>query len=121
MSVLQKIIVDLIEGYGAVVFLAAITFGTKWVAAHAKSARLRNIAKMAYNACSAVDKKDLSNEDKKKEAVDLLNHTYNNNKIFGNMTEQELDMHIEGALSLIRNEQDKIQLPEVITNTESEK
>ena len=117
----QDLFLSFLGAYGTAFLVALTVFVLRWVSAHAKNARLKVIANLALDAVSSVDKKDLSNEDKKKEAVDLLNHTYNNNKIFGNMTEQELDMHIEGALSLIRNEQDKIQLPEVITNTESEK
>lgn len=105
MDAIQKIAMDLIEAYGLVVGLAIITFALRWVAAHAKTARLRNTAKYALNAVSAVETKNLSNDDKKKQAVELLNHTYGNNNIFGTITEQELDMHIEGALQKLRTMQ----------------
>lgn len=91
--------------YGTAFLVALTVFVLRWVSAHAKDARLKVIAKLALDAVSSVENKDLSNEDKKKEAVAKLNETVGNNLSFGTITEEELDMRVEGALQRLRTMQ----------------
>lgn len=108
-DVIVKAFQDFVVAYGGVVGLAIISFALRWVAAHAKNARLKNIAILAHDVVASVDSKDLTNEEKKKQAVSDLISVYNENTIFGNMTPEQADMRVEGALKKIRIAESQIK------------
>lgn len=101
-KVFTDFLVSFWGAYGTAFLVALTVFVLRWVAAHAKNARLKVIASLALDAVSSVDNKDLENPDKKKEAVEKLNETVSNNLGFGTITEDELDMRVEGALQRLR-------------------
>lgn len=105
LKVLQDLFVSFWGVYGTAFLVALTVFVLRWVSAHAKNARLKVIASLALDAVSSVDNKELENSEKKKEAVEKLNKTVNNNLSFGTITEDELDMRVEGALQRLRTMQ----------------
>lgn len=101
----QDLFLSFLGAYGTAFLVALTVFVLRWVSAHAKNARLKVIASLALDAVSSVDNKELENSEKKKEAVEKLNKTVNNNLSFGTITEEELDMRVEGALQRLRTMQ----------------
>lgn len=113
LNIMVKLAKDLIEAYGYVMIPIIATGVTRFVFAHAKSARVKSIAKWAYDAVSAQENTFKTNEEKKSDAVNDLAKTISNNFLGINITPEELDMRIEGALQTLRAQQRNAQVVEV--------
>lgn len=113
LNIMVKLAKDLIEAYGYVMIPIIVTGVARFVFAHAKSARVKLIAKFAYDAVAAQENTFKTNEQKKTDAVNDLSKTISNNFWGVNITPEELDMRIEGALQTLRAQQLKAPAIEV--------
>ena len=113
LNIMVKLAKDLIEAYGYVMIPIIATGVARFVFAHAKSARVKSIAKWAYDAVAAQENTFKTNEEKKHDAVNDLAKTISNNFLGINITPEELDMRIEGALQTLRAQQRNAQVVEV--------
>ena len=113
LNIMVKLAKDLIEAYGYVMIPIIATGIARFVFAHAKSARVKLIAKFAYDAVSSQENMFKTNEEKKSDAVNDLAKTISNNFWGINITPEELDMRIEGALQTLRAQQRNAQVVEV--------
>lgn len=113
LNLLAKMAKDLIEAYGYAMIPIIATGVARFVFAHAKSARVKLIAKFAYDAVSAQENTFKTNEEKKSSAVNDLAKTISNNFWGVNITPEELDMRIEGALQTLRAQQLKAPAVEI--------
>lgn len=113
LNIMVKLAKDLIEAYGYVMIPIIATGIARFVFAHAKNARVKSIAKWAYDAVAAQENTFKTNEEKKTDAVNDLAKTISNNFWGINITPEELDMRIEGALQTLRAQQLKAPAIEV--------
>lgn len=113
LNIMVKLAKDLIEAYGYMMIPIIATGVARFVFAHAKSARVKLIAKFAYDAVAAQENMFKTNEQKKSDAVNDLAKTISNNFWGVNITPEELDMRIEGALQTLRAQQLKAPTVEV--------
>lgn len=113
LNIMVKLAKDLIEAYGYMMIPIIATGVARFVFSHAKNERVKSIAKWAYDAVSAQENTFKTNEQKKSDAVNDLANTISNNFWGVNITPEELDMRIEGALQTLRAQQLKAPTVEV--------
>lgn len=113
LSILVKAFQDLVVAYGYAMIPIIATGFARYVFAHAKNERVKSIAKWAYDAVAMQENTFKSNEEKKADAVSDLAKTISNNFWGINITPEELDMRIEGALQTLRAQQRKAPTVEV--------
>lgn len=113
LNIMVKLAKDLIEAYGYVMIPIIATGVARFVFSHAKNERVKAIAKWAYDSVAAQENTFKTNEEKKSDAVNDLAKTISNNFWGINITPEELDMRIEGALQTLRAQQLKSPAIEV--------